>query len=126
MADLKNIALTIEATQIVNDLREKLGITEQMDVIRLGFAYAVEHELELSRDPGTRGGSNYDTGGLDSEGLMADTVRIYYSAQDVQSEPYRAVEVLMNKGVRLLRDHLRDGKIGSVSDLVEAGPDDLA
>lgn len=122
MADLKNIALTVEATQTVNELRKELGITEQMDVIRLGFAYAVEHDADLTRDPGTRGGSNYDTGGLDDEGLMAETAKIYYTDSDVQAEPYRAVEVLMNKGVRLLKEHLRDGTVGSIGDLVEAEP----
>jgi hypothetical protein len=118
MADLKNIALTVEATQTVNELRKELGITEQMDVIRLGFAYAVEHDTDLTRDPGTRGGSNYDTGGLDNEGLMAETAKIYYPHPDVQVEPYRAVEVLMNKGVRLVKEQLRDGTIGSIGDLV--------
>jgi hypothetical protein len=118
MADLKNIALTVEATQVVNELRKELGLTEQMDVIRLGFAYAVEHDADLTRDPGTRGGSNYDTGGLDDEGLMAATVKIYYAYEEAQVEPYRTVEVLMNKGVRLLKEDLRDGTVGSIGDLV--------
>jgi hypothetical protein len=121
MADLKNIALTIEATQTANDLRQRLGVAEQMDLIRLGFAYAIKHDLDLDRDDtfGTRGGSNYDTGGLDQEGLMAGTVRIYYPEPDVAAEPYRAVETLMNKGLRLLGEHWQQGLIGSVGDLVD-------
>jgi hypothetical protein len=120
MADLKNIALTIETTQTATDLKQRLGITEQMDVIRIGFAYAVTHELDLRRDEsfGTRGGSNYDTGGLDPDGLMAETVHIYYPDPDVATEPYRAVETLMNKGLRLLGEHWQQGVIGSVGDLV--------
>jgi hypothetical protein len=120
MADLKNIALTVEATQVASDLRRLLGLTEQMDVIRLGFAYAVRGELDLNRDAsyGTRGGSNYDTGGLDHDGLMAETVKIYYPDAEVSREPYRAIEVLMNKGIRLLGSDLRTGVIGSVGDLV--------
>jgi len=120
MADLKNIALTIEATQTAIDLKQWLGIAEQMDRIRLGFAYAIKHDLALARDDsfGTRGGSNYDTGGLDQDGLMADTVKIYYPEPDVIAEPYRAVETLMNKGLRLLGEHWKQGIIGSVGDLV--------
>lgn len=120
MADLKNIALTIEATQTASDLKERLGIAEQMDLIRLGFAYAIKHHLDLTRDNafGTRGGSNYDTGGLDQDGLMAETVQIYYPEPNVIAEPYRAVETLMSKGLRLLGEHWKDGLIGSVSDLV--------
>lgn len=125
MADLKNIALTVEATQIVNDLRQSLGITEQMDLIRLGFAYAVQQGADLTRDPGTRGGSNYDSPGLDNEGLMAATVKIYYTATEVRDEPYRAVETLMNKGVRLLNEHLREGVLGTLGDLVAGDRDEI-
>lgn len=125
MADLKNIALTIEATQTATDLKQWLGIAEQMDLIRLGFAYAITHHLDLHRDDtfGARGGSNYDTGGLDEDGLMAQTVKIYYSEPAVEAEPYRAVETLMNKGLRLLGDHWQQGLVGSVGDLVDVGAD---
>lgn len=125
MADLKNIALTIEATRTATDLKQWLGVGEQLDLIRIGFAYAVTHQLDLRRDEsfGTRGGSNYDTGGIDQDGLMAETVRIYYPEPDVGAEPYRAVETLMNKGVRLLGEHWQQGSIGSVGDLVGAETD---
>jgi hypothetical protein len=120
MADLKNIALTLEANQAADDLKQRLGIEEQMDRIRLGFAYALKHHLDLTRDDnlGTRGGSNYDTGGLDSDGLMAAAVKIYYPEPEVIAEPYRAVETLMNKGLLLLGEHWQQGIIGSVGDLV--------
>lgn len=125
MADLKNIALTIEATQTASDLKQWLGIAEQMDLIRLGFAYAIRHHVALTRDDtfGTRGGSNYDTGGLDEDGLMAETVKIYYPEPVVATEPYRAVETLMNKGLWLLGEHRQQGLIGSVGDLVTADGD---
>ena len=109
--------------RIGDELRRELGIAEQMDIIRLGFAYAVEQGTDLTRDAGTRGGSNYDSGGLDTDGLMAEAVKIYYPDLDVQAEPYRAVEVLMNKGVRLLKEHLREGVIGTLGDLVERDDD---
>ncbi|MGW4683348.1 hypothetical protein ACWEPM_00240 [Streptomyces sp. NPDC004244] len=125
MADLKNIALTVEATQTVNDLKGRLGISDQMDLIRLGFAYAIDNNVAVNRDGslGTRGGSNYDTGGLDRDSLMAETVKIYYPEEEVLAEPYRAVETLMNKGVLLLGEHWTQGVIGSVSDLVERPTD---
>lgn len=125
MADLKNIALTIEASQTANDLKHWLGISEQMDRIRLGFAYAIENNVDLNRDGGfgIRGGSNYDTGGLDHDGLMAEAVKIYYPTPDVLAEPYRAVETLMNKGLLLLGEHWTQGVIGSVSDLVDRNSD---
>ncbi|MFJ6820549.1 hypothetical protein ACIQRJ_09035 [Streptomyces niveus] len=122
MADLKNIALTIEATQAAADLIHWLGISEKTqlaDRVRLGFAYAIENQVDLTRAPGTRGGSNYDTGGLDPDGLMAETVKIYYPEPEVIAEPYRAVEILMNKGLLLLSEHWSAGDIGSMGDLVD-------
>ncbi|MGW0992016.1 hypothetical protein ACWD5V_01585 [Streptomyces sp. NPDC002523] len=122
MADLKNIALTIEATQAAADLIHWLGISEKTqlaDRVRLGFAYAIENQVDLTRAPGTRGGSNYDTGGLDPDGLMAETVKIYYPESEVIAEPYRAVETLMNKGLLLLSEHWSAGDIGSMGDLVD-------
>ncbi len=126
MADLKNIALTIEATQAAADLIHWLGIsdkTELSDRVRLGFAYAIENQVDLTRHPGTRGGSNYDTGGLDHDGLMAETAKIYYPEPDVIAEPYRAVEILMNKGLLLLGEHWSAGDIGSIGDLVDRPAD---
>lgn len=119
MADLKNIALTVEAAQIAEELQSKFGITVEMDVVRLGFAYAIQQEVDLAPHPGKRGGTNYATGGLDSEGLMAQTVKIYYSDPEVEDEPYRIVEILMNKGLHLIKDHLRDGAAGSLGDLID-------
>jgi hypothetical protein len=122
MADLKNIALTIEATQTATELKREIGIAEPMDLIRLGFAYAVRKGLDLQRgaDFGTRGGSNHATSGLDEDGLMAETVRLYYPEPEVAVEPYRAVETLMNKGLCLLGEDLKSGLIGSISDLMKS------
>ncbi|MGW7065970.1 hypothetical protein ACWGII_06170 [Streptomyces sp. NPDC054855] len=122
MSDLKNISLTIEASQAASDLIHWLGISEKTqlaDRVRLGFAYAIENQVDLDRSAGTRGGSNYDTGGLDPDGLMAETVKIYYPEPAVIAEPYRAVEILMNKGLLLLSEHWSTGEIGSMGDLVD-------
>jgi len=54
---------------------------------------------------------------------MAETARIYYPEPDVVVEPYRAVETLMNKGLRLLGELWQQGVIGSVGDLVGTGAD---
>lgn len=126
MADLKNIALTIEATQAAADLIHWLGIsdkTELSDRVRLGFAYAIENQVDLTRHAGTRGGANYDTGGLDHDGLMAEAAKIYYPEPEVIAEPYRAVEILMNKGLLLLGEHWSAGDIGSIGDLVDRPAD---
>lgn len=122
MADLRNIALTLEATSAAEEVMKRLGIEERMDMIRIALAYAIKHEVDPARAGalGTRGGWNYDTGGLDSDGLMAEIVKLYRPDADTAVEPYRAVEALMNRGMELLRDHWNEGLIGSVSDLATA------
>ena len=34
------------------------------------------------------------------------------------TEPYRAVEILMNKGLRLIKQHWLEGVVGCLADLV--------
>jgi hypothetical protein len=117
MADLKNIALTRDAQDAVGEIRKWTGIADQLDLIRLGFAYAVKHVVPL--DPvGTRAGSNYDTGGIDVDGLMAETVKLYYPQPDVQDEPYRAIEILMSRGLLLVAEHYSIGRVGCLADLL--------
>lgn len=120
MADLRNIALTLNAGEAASTLKEVLGMAEQMDVIRTGFAYAVRLRLDLRRenDFGPVAGSNYTTGGLDSDGLMARSVELFYESSAINDEPYRAVETLMNKGLLRLAKDMRSGTLGSLSDLV--------
>lgn len=117
MSDLRNIALTIEAEACLEDLKRVLAVDDQMSLIRLGFAYAIENGLSPERDNtfGTPGGANYVSANLDDEGLMAF---IAQEAHPVHAgEPYRAVQVLMSKGLRRLVDDVRQGEIGSISDL---------
>ncbi|MFJ3586799.1 hypothetical protein ACIPPS_31850 [Streptomyces sp. NPDC090127] len=119
MADLKNIALTIEAERVAVELARGFPATDRMDFARLGFAYAVREGMSLERDGhfGNRGGSNYNSAGIDVGGSMAEAVSIFYP-DEASSEPYRAIETLMNKGLVVLGEHLEQGIIGSIGDLM--------
>ncbi|MDX2618596.1 MULTISPECIES: hypothetical protein [Streptomyces] len=125
MADLKNIALTLDAERMADSLAENLPVTDRMDLARLGFAYALKNELPVERgvDFGPRRGSNYSVAGIDPGGRMAAVVAVFYRDQDVVKEPYRVIETLMNKGLLLLGQHLSEGLIGNVSDVMsDEGP----
>ena len=117
MSDLRNIALTIEAEACLEDLKRVLAVDDQMALIRLGFAYAIETGLspERDRETGTSGGANYVSANLDDEGLMAFIVQEAHPVH--AAEPYRAVQVLMSKGLRRLALDVSQSKIGSISDL---------
>ncbi|MFE0764574.1 hypothetical protein [Nocardia sp. NPDC059236] len=120
MADLKNISLTIEADRAASELAQNFPARDHMDFARLGFSYAIREGMNLERDEyfGTRGGSNYSSAGIDDGGIMAQAVAIFYPTDEVSSEPYRAIETLMSKGLVLLREHFEQGMIGSIGDLM--------
>lgn len=119
MSDLKNIALTLEAEACLEDLKRFLVIEDQMSLIRLGFAYAIEIGLtpERDRSTGTPGGANYVSSNLDNEGLMAFVVQETHPVY--APEPYRAVQVLMSKGLRRLAADVSQGRIGSLGDVFD-------
>lgn len=120
MADLKNIALTLEAERVAKEIERLFPVTNLMDLARLGFAYAIREGLDIQRgaDFGAKGGSNYSSAGLDSGGRMAEVVAVFFLQESASSEPYRVIETLMNKGLILLGQHLEEGIIGSISDLM--------
>jgi hypothetical protein len=117
MSDLKNIALSMEAEACLEDLKRVLAVEDQMALIRLGFAYAIQCGLSPDRDNsvGTPGGANYVSANLDDDGLRAFIAQETHPIQ--ADEPYRAVQALMSKGLRRLADDVRKGDIGSISDL---------
>lgn len=120
MSDLRNIALTIEADACLEDLKATFSLDDQMSLIRLGFAYAIEKGLSPERDISTGtpgGGANYVSSNLDDEGLMAFIVQETHPVY--ASEPYRAVQVLMSKGLRRLALDVSQGAIGSIGDIFD-------
>ena len=113
------VALTPDATKATERL-DIFNMPEKADLVRLGFAYAVNRGLDLARPdnfgvPG--GGGNYtaNTGTLDPGGKIANLVVALYGDLD---EPYLAVETLANKGLLAIVQALDSGDIGSLSDLL--------
>ncbi|MEZ7157557.1 hypothetical protein ACBR38_21305 [Streptomyces sp. MAD19A] len=121
MADLKNIALVVEAVQVLDRIEKEYPVTHRMDIARLGFAYAVREGVSPNSDLGKgsrEGGANYGSAGFDPGGKMADMVAVFFADDPLVSEPNRVIENLANAGLILLGRHLDEGKIGSISDLV--------
>lgn len=120
MADLKNIALTVEADRVAKELAQRFRAKDQADFARLGFAYAVREGMSPVRDDHSGGVrvSNYNSATIDVDGKMAEVVAIFYPDCDASLEPYRTIEILMNKGLVLLGLHLDQGHVGSIGDLM--------
>lgn len=125
MSDARNIALSREASHAADQLAERFGLTQKVDIVRLGLAYAIRHEVTLDRGEawGQPGGTNYNVATVDdSNGTFRELVTIFYDDSDVVARPYFAMETLMSKGLRLLKRHVDEGEITTLVDLGEADP----
>ncbi|MGW7002541.1 hypothetical protein ACWGCW_06870 [Streptomyces sp. NPDC054933] len=120
MDDLRNVALTLEAGSAAEQLKAKFGLVHTVELARLGFAYAIRHGLTTERDVslGAPGGSNYNIGTLDPDQELRDAVRLFFPSHEVAQAPYRAIETLMNKGLLLLGEHIKQGLVGTLEDVV--------
>jgi hypothetical protein len=104
---------------------ERFKLPEMIDVARLGFAYAVQCDLDLARpdDFGTPGGAGYytaSTGTLDQDRRIEQLVIALHP--EAAADPYLAVETLINKGLIELRKAIESGEVATISDLLESNP----
>lgn len=119
MAEQRNIALTTQANRITDDLLERFKLNERRDAARLGFAYALRHGVEPTRDEGwaPTDGTNFNVSTVDDEeASLRKLVSVYHP--DHALEAYRTVETLMNKGLVLLAEHIQAGEVSDLRDLV--------
>ncbi|GAA2123727.1 hypothetical protein GCM10009759_74990 [Kitasatospora saccharophila] len=120
MEDLRNAALSIEASKVAEELKIKFGLAHLVELARLGFAYAIRYELtpEKDADWGSTPGTNFNIATLDPKQEMREAVRLFFPDSIVAQYPYRAIEALMSKGLRLLGEHMAEGMVGTLGDVV--------
>lgn len=121
MSDARNIALTSEATQAAARVQEALRLATVLDAVRVGLAYAIRNGLDPEREGGAPTGSNYNVATIDTpDAALRELVCVFYDSPEVLEAPYRAIEALMSRGLVLLRQHLEDGTVGGLADLVSS------
>ncbi len=115
----RTVALTSDADAVANDLLGRFSyFREKQDVMRIGFAWAILAGLSPARDAAAwkPGGSTYSVGGLDPEGQMIQLVDSLY--QDRSEDRAVLMETLLSKGLLLIGEKVREGKIATLEDLV--------
>ena len=117
------IALTPRANTAAASL-DGFNLPEMIDLVRLGFAYAVTHDFSIDRPndfgvPGGAGNYTASTATLDQDRKIAELVTALYHEAD---EPYLAVETLANKGLIAIAEALKKGEIGAIADLLPSNP----
>lgn len=123
MSDARNIALTVAATAAAERVKSELNLESITEAARVGFAYALRCGLSPTRDGQAPQGSNFNVATIDtSDSVLRELVKVFHPDDaEVASAPYRAIEALISRGLVHLKDHLDDGTIRGLGDLVEPG-----
>ena len=113
------VALTPNGDEASQQL-DSFNMPEKVDLVRLGFAYALKREFEPDRPgnfgvPGGKDNYTASTATLDPDRKIERLVVAVYGELE---EPYLAVETLANKGLVAIAEALNSGEIGSISDLL--------
>lgn len=120
------IALTAEADAVATELQNRFSyFRDKMDVAKIGFAWAVAADLSPDREPGWRiGGTTWAMSSIDRDGQMVALVDALFPNRPED----RAVlcETLLSKGLALIGERLRVGKIVTLYDLVNPSPKEHA
>lgn len=127
MSDARNIALTSEATAAADTVEETLRLSSGVEAVRIGLAYAIRHEVTLDREAWGATDRNYNVATVDTQdGELRRLVTIFYDTPEAIRAPYHVIETLMNKGLLLLRDHIREGTVQTLADLCTPPRDSAA
>jgi len=119
--DLRNIGLFEAPSREAERIKEQFGFPNLVDVVRLGFAYALAHDAAVGeRDSGWgQRATNYNRDTIEGdERLLSALTRVFAPEASHEAGLYRAIEYLMNRGIMMIADDLRAGEAVSLSDLV--------
>lgn len=122
-ASKKNMAFTGAAEAAAKRLKDHFRLTDVLDAGRLGIAYALREGLPLGRpsDFGAINGSNYNVGSVDPDGELRDLLLAL--VPNLDEDPYRILETLMNVGTLRLDAEVACASILSLRDLISGAGD---
>jgi hypothetical protein len=123
MGDLKNIGIVSDAMTACEEIKNHFHLPDHLDAARLGFSYAILRRLQPSPD-GSWGARNmtWHSHGIDDDReTLRSLVVLLFEEESTRSEPYRAIEALMNRGMLRLYEDLKAGQVTSIADLTGSG-----
>lgn len=110
--DKVTVGLTAEASEVMERLMETELFVQELDLAKFALAFAIQK--------GVQPGSSYpelttkwNIGSLDPNGSLRKLMQIIYPGIE---SPTRAIEFLVNEGLRLLQEDL--GKMPNATELV--------
>lgn len=115
--DRLNINLHTASDKAAEYIKERFGFPQILDVVRLGFAYAMARNINLTPGDWGERGTNYGVASIDGQGLISAMVRLRPEKEATET-PFRAIEILMNKGLIDLKASIDAGLISTLSGLI--------
>jgi hypothetical protein len=101
-------------------LADRFHLPQLVDVARLGAAYALRTGIEVARPDGfgSASGSNFNVGTVDPGGELRDILLALHP--EIDEDPYRVLETLMNLGTIALDEKVSAGELLSLKDMIGA------
>lgn len=119
--DITQFGLTKENNDIIKQLEELGFFPNQMEAAKFALSFAIRSGAQ----PGvvSLAENKWHSGGFDQDGELAAVIRILFP--EIQT-PYRAIEYLVNHGLKLLGKHLaQNGTIDILSLTAESNTKDV-
>ncbi len=115
-----NIAFTDAGQEAARRLADRFHLPQLVDVARLGAAYALRTGIEVARPDGfgSASGSNFNVGTVDPGGELRDILLALHP--EIDEDPYRVLETLMNLGTIALDEKVSAGELLSLKDMIGA------
>jgi hypothetical protein len=121
MADKEQIGLTSAGSAIMDRVLDTGYFTGKDDVAKLAIVLAMQPEANVEGAKGAE--TTWHTKGLDSTGELRTAVELLYPHV---TEPYRAIEGLIDAGLRMIREHMDKRGELVLSELVGADGETIA
>jgi hypothetical protein len=115
MADKEQIGLTPAGSTIMDRVLDTGYFTGKDDVAKLAIALAMHPDANVDGVKGAE--TTWHTKGLDSTGEFLTAIELLYPHV---TEPYRAIEGLIDSGLRMINEHMDTRGELVVSELVAA------
>jgi len=115
--DKTQFGLTEENDRFMTEVDELDLFSDQTEAAKFAMSLAINRGVELGSVPGAN--TKWHSRGFDKTGEIADLIRALYPDTDT---PYRAVEFLVNRGLEILREHIRQNRQIDLASLLDSGP----
>lgn len=121
--DLKNIRLSIHASDIAEIIQETGAFEDRISVAKFALGYALKYfadeltqeNIEKLDEIYDASGSNYNIGSIDEDNFLSNLMSVLYPDSNT---PYRYVRVIMCFGLNKLGDLYESGRLFPISEIM--------